>query len=204
MSKVEVIPLFRVNIENGCPAFPTLPSNYHLTWPNIAPHYCLPGKCISECFIECFDWVEIVRSVPSALIILTWKCDSHPTSQGSLTPGKLDLVFLIHDLHRSTKDLSSPVSKSAETTDGNWNFTWLRLRLFSPHKATGVTTFGAWWKKWPVWFLWTGFLQHYFDFKHRNTKCFFMMMLIDYIKTCALKDGYTADFRLFETSVRCL
>lgn len=130
MSKVEVIPLFRVNIENGCPAFPALPSNYHLTWPNIAPHYCLPGKCISECFIECFGWVEIVRSVPSALIILTWKCDSHPTSQGSLTPGKLDLVFLIHDLDRSTKDLTSPVSKSAETTDGNWNFTWLRLRLF--------------------------------------------------------------------------
>lgn len=134
MSKVEVIPLFRVNIENGCPAFPTLPSNYHLTWPNIAPHYCLPGKCISECFIECFGWVEIVRSVPSTLIILTWKCDSHPTSQGSLTPGKLDLVFLIHDLHRSTKDLTSPVSKSAETTDGNWNFTWLRLRLFPPTK----------------------------------------------------------------------
>lgn len=128
---MEVIPLFRVNIENGCPAFPALPSNYHLSWPNITLLYCLPGKCISECFIECFGWMEIVRSVPSALIILTWKRDSHPTLQGSLTPGKLDLVFLIHDLHRSTKDLTSPVS--AEAADGNWNFTWLRLRLFS-HK----------------------------------------------------------------------
>lgn len=54
--------------------------------------------------------MEIVRSVPSTLIILTWKCDSHPTSQGALTPGKLDLVFLIHDLHHSAKDLTSPIS----------------------------------------------------------------------------------------------
>lgn len=143
---MEVIPLFRVNIENGCPAFPTLPSNYNLTWPNVAPHYCLPGKCISECFIECFGLLEIVWSVPSTLIILTWKRDSHPTSQGSLTPGKPDLVFLIHDLHHSAKDLTSPVSQSAETTDGFWNFTWHRLRLFFP-QATGVKTFGVWWKK---------------------------------------------------------
>lgn len=138
MSKVEVIPLFRVNIENGCPAFPALPSNYHLTWPNITPHYCLPGKCISECFIECCGWMEIVRSVPSALIILTWKRDSHPTSQGSLTPGKREPVFWIRDPHHGTKDLTSPVSSSAQFTDGNWNFTWLRLRLPPPptsHKS---------------------------------------------------------------------
>lgn len=111
MRKVEVIPLFRVNIESGCLAFPTLPSNYHLTWPNVAPHHCVPEKSISECFIECFGWVEIVWSVPSALIMLTWKCDSDPTSQGCLTPGELDLVVLIRDLHHSTKDLTSPVSK---------------------------------------------------------------------------------------------
>lgn len=44
-----------------------------------------------------------------------------PTSQRSLTPGELELAFWIQDLHRSTKDLSSPVSYSSETTDGNWD-----------------------------------------------------------------------------------
>lgn len=93
---------------------------------------------------------------PAALIILTWKRDSHPTSQGSLTPGKPDLVFLIHDLHLGTKDLTSPVSETTAsgTTDGNWNFTWLRLRLFFffslPPQATGVTTFEVWWKEWRI------------------------------------------------------
>lgn len=65
---------------------------------------------MSEGFIECCAWVEFVRSVPSTLIILTWKCDRHPTSQSSLTPGKLELVFVIHDLRRSVKDLTSPVA----------------------------------------------------------------------------------------------
>lgn len=114
-------------------------------------------------FIECFGWVEIVRSVPTALIILTWKCDSHPTSQGSLTPGKLDLAFLIHDLHRNTKDLTSPVSQSTETADGKWNVTLLKpkVTLESQQHLSG----GG--KKWPVWFSWWGtrFLQQYLRFK---------------------------------------
>lgn len=62
-------------------------------------------------------------SAPGALIILTWKRNSHPTSQGSLTPGEPDLVFLTRDPRHSTKDLTSPVTYLAETTDGNWNFT---------------------------------------------------------------------------------
>lgn len=44
LSKVEVAPLFIVNIENGCSSFPALPSNYQLTWPDIAPLCRLHGK----------------------------------------------------------------------------------------------------------------------------------------------------------------
>lgn len=66
----------------------------------------------------------------SALIILTRKRDIHPTSQGSVTPGKPDPLLPIRDPHRSTKDSTSPVSQAAETTAGNCNFMQLRLRSF--------------------------------------------------------------------------
>lgn len=65
-----------------------------------------------------------------ALIILTWKFDSRPTSRGSLTPGKLEPVSLIHEPQHSTKDLTSPVSWLTGRTDGKRNFSWFKRKVF--------------------------------------------------------------------------
>lgn len=86
-------------------------------------------------------------SVPGALIILTWKRDSRPASQGSVTPGKPDPRISLRDLHRSTKDSTSPVSQAAEPTAGNCNF--MRLQR-------------------PAFFIPQQFFQRYSDLKHRD------------------------------------
>lgn len=74
--------------------------------------------------------MAIVWSVHMALIILTWKFDSRPTSRGSLTPGKLEPVSLIHEPQHSTKDLTSPVSWLTGRTDGKRNFSWFKRKVF--------------------------------------------------------------------------
>lgn len=55
----------------------------------------------------------------------------------------------------------------------DWGF------FFFLPQATGVTILwsgGVWWKKWPVWFLWTRFLQHYL--KKRLTKMFVFFLCV--------------------------